>query len=74
LVYIDDILIFTPGSKDDYYNKVRVILRKLLDVGLYLDADKSEFTKKTIKYLGFIIYADGKGLEANLEKVETIRI
>ena len=43
-----------------------------MDAGLYLDADKSEFAKKTIKYLGFIVYADRKGLEADLEKVEAI--
>jgi hypothetical protein len=37
-----------------------------------LDAEKSEFAKKIIKYLGFIIHADRKGLEANPKKVVTI--
>jgi hypothetical protein len=70
--YIDNILIYTLEIKKDYFSKIYLIFRKLLDVGLYLDTNKSEFTKKTIKYLEFIIYTNGKELEADLDKVEAI--
>ena len=71
--FMDDVLIYSNGSKEDHYRKVRIVLRKLLDAGLHLDPDKCEFAKKTIKYLGFIVHADGKGLEADPEKVNAVR-
>ena len=37
--------------------KVRLILKRLKEHGLYLDLDKYEFTVKIVKYLRFIIYA-----------------
>jgi hypothetical protein len=69
---MDDILIFSSGIREDYFRKVRLVLRKLWDVDLYLDTEKSKFAKKTIKYLDFIVHADGKGLEADPEKVVVI--
>src|ERR1700761_5863548 len=71
--YMDDILIYSSGTRADHFRKVRLVLRKLWEAGLHLDAEKSEFAKKTIKYLGFIVHADGKGLEADPEKVAAIR-
>lgn len=41
--YIDDVIIYSNGSRDDYFRKVRTVLRKLWSGGLYLDPDKSEF-------------------------------
>lgn len=71
--YIDDVLIYSSGSREDHLRKVRLVIRKLGDAGLNLDADKSEFAKKSMKYLGFIVHADGKGMEADPEKVETVQ-
>jgi hypothetical protein len=69
--YIDDVLIYSNGSRKDYENKVKGIVRKLGAAGLYLDVDKSEFSVKKTKYLGFIIEV-GRGVSIDLEKVSAI--
>ena len=47
------------------------IIRKLVDAGLQLDFDKSEFEGCIIKYLGYLIET-GRGLRADPEKLEAI--
>ena len=71
--YMDDVIIYSDGSREDHFRKVRTVLRKLWDGGLFLDPDKSEFARKKIKYLGFIVHADGKGVGPDPEKVEAVR-
>lgn len=71
--YMDDVIIYSSGSREDHFRKVRTVLRALWDGGLYLDPKKSEFAQKKIKYLGFIVHADGKGVGPDEEKVEAIR-
>lgn len=71
--YMDDVIIYSNGSKEDHFRKVRTALRKLWDGGLFLDPKKSEFARKEIKYLGFMVYADGKGVGPDSEKVEAVR-
>jgi hypothetical protein len=70
---MDDVLIHSLGTRQDHFRKVRLVLRRLWDAGLHLDAEKSEFAQKTIKYLRFIVHADGKGLETDLSKVDAIQ-
>ena len=71
--YLDDVIIYSNGLREDYFQKVRAILRRLQDGGLYLDLGKSEFAQKKIKYLGFIVHTDRKGVGTDLEKVEAIK-
>ena len=71
--YIDDVIIYSSGSREDYFRKVRTVLQKLWDGGLYLDPDKSEFAQKKIKYLGFIVYTNRKGVGPDPEKLDAIR-
>ncbi|KAM0713169.1 hypothetical protein Q7P35_000621 [Cladosporium inversicolor] len=71
--YMDDIIIYSNGTREDHFRKVRTVLRALWDRGLFLDPKKSEFAQKKIKYLGFIVHADGKGVGPDEEKVEAIR-
>jgi hypothetical protein len=44
--YVDDVLIYSSGSKEDHLRKVRLVIQKLGTAGLHLDADKSEFARK----------------------------
>ena len=54
LVYMDDILIFTPDrSKLNYYT--RRVLRKLQENDLFLNLDKCTFDVEEIDYLGMIV-------------------
>jgi hypothetical protein len=70
--YIDDVLIYTDGSKKQHEEHVKKILTKMDDAGLQLDIDKCEFSVTSTKYLGFYIEA-GKGLRMDPQKVAAIR-
>jgi hypothetical protein len=69
--YIDDVRIYSNGSRKDHEDKVKGIIRKLGAAGLHLDVDKSKFSVKKTKYLGYIIKA-GQGVSMDLEKVSAI--
>lgn len=70
--YIDDIIIYSNGSRKDHRRKVAKVLQKLQDAGLQCDIDKSEFEQDSVKYLGFIVRA-GEGVHVDPKKVEAIR-
>lgn len=70
--YIDDILIYSSGTREDHSAKVGRVLEKLRAAGLQLDLSKCEFEARKIKYLGYIIEV-GKGISMDPEKVEAIR-
>ena len=68
---MDDVLIYSRGSLQDYEEKVKKVVQKLGEAGLHLDINKSEFSVKKTKYLSFIIEA-GKGVSMDTEKVAAI--
>jgi RNase H-like domain found in reverse transcriptase/Reverse transcriptase (RNA-dependent DNA polymerase)/Integrase zinc binding domain/Chromo (CHRromatin Organisation MOdifier) domain len=69
--YIDDILIFTDGSRTEHQTHVRKVMTRLRDAGLQLDIDKCEFEVKQTKYLGFIIDTE-TGVQMDPDKVKAI--
>ena len=70
--YVDDVLIYTNGSKEEHYRQVNLVLQRLLDSGLHVDIKKCEFCVTETKYLGFIIEA-GKALKMDPAKTQAIR-
>ncbi|KAM4056451.1 retrovirus polyprotein [Hirsutella rhossiliensis] len=56
----------------DHRDKVGKVLQRLMDAGLQLDINKSEFEVKAVKYLGFIIEAEC-GIRVDPEKVEAVK-
>ncbi len=70
--YLDDVLIYSSGSRADHESKVRQVLKSLADAGLHLDPAKCEFSVQEVKYLGFIVRA-GKGIACDPEKQRAIR-
>ncbi|KAI1003236.1 hypothetical protein K3495_g4968 [Podosphaera aphanis] len=72
--YVDDILIYTGGSRSDHEGKVRLVLKKLQEAGLGLDIDKCEFSVRKTKYLGFIISSEGGSSSVRMdpEKVKAV--
>ena len=44
--YVNNILIYTSGSLQDYRAKVHMVLRKLREAKLTLNIDKYQFEKK----------------------------
>ena len=69
--YVDDVLIFTDGTKSEHRKQVLQVLQKLQDAGLQLDIDKCEFEVQSTKYLGFIIDAE-EGIKMDPVKVQAI--
>lgn len=70
--YIDDILIYTNGSRHEHREHVKKVLQRMREAGLQLDISKCEFEVQEVKYLGFIIEA-GKGIRMDPEKVAAIK-
>ncbi|MDA4133781.1 MAG: ribonuclease H family protein, partial [Thaumarchaeota archaeon] len=70
--YLDDVLIYSSGSRADHEAKVWQVLGSLRDAGLHLDPAKCEFGVKQVKYLGFIVKA-GEGIACDPEKQRAIR-
>ena len=70
--YLDDVLIYTDGSKSQHQEHVRKVLSKLQMAGLHVDIKKCEFEVKSTKYLGFIVEAE-KGISMDPAKVAAIR-
>jgi len=53
--YIDDLLCISRESFDDHLDKLEEVLRRLRDVGLKVNADKSTFCALEIEYLVYIL-------------------
>ena len=69
VVYLDDILVFSK-RQEDHVEHVRIVLKVLLDNGLYCKFSKCEFHVETVEFLGYVI---GKGgVSMNQKKVEVI--
>lgn len=69
--YMDNVLVYTSGSRDEHWASVYKILKKLEKAGLFLDINKCEFLCEEVKYLGFIIRA-GKSVTFDPGKVLAI--
>ncbi len=57
--YIDNILIITRGTLGDHLSKVEIVLAKLRNAGLKVNATKLFFCTHEIEYLGYILTRDG---------------
>ena len=69
--YLDDIIIFSNGYKEDHWNKVREVLKRLDNAGLKFDPQKCQFAVKETKYLGYIINVE-QGISADPKKIQAI--
>ena len=53
-VYLDDILVFSE-TLEEHVAHVRLILQRLLENRLYAKAEKCEFHRSTVQFLGFVV-------------------
>lgn len=58
LVYLDNILIFSP-DEDTHKGYVRKVLQRLLNNQLHVKVEKCEFHKRSVSFLGFVL-AEGE--------------
>ena len=49
LVYIDDIAVITKGNLSDHFDKVEIVLRKLLDCEMQVNSRKCTWASKQIE-------------------------
>ena len=68
-VYLDDILIFSK-TREEHYNHVRTVLRKLQEAQLIVKRPKCHFFKNKVTFLGHIL--DGVGIRPRDVKVKAI--
>ena len=57
--YIDDVLVYTNGTLEEYKQHVKKILHALQRAGIRLRLDKSVFHTKEVEYLGLILTTEG---------------
>lgn len=70
--YLDDVIIFSTSSFENYFNKIKKIQTRLTEASLKLDPKKSEFVSREIKYLGFMIDV-GQGIKVDPDLILAIR-
>lgn len=70
LVYLDDIIIFST-SLQEHICSLKAIFKRLKEVNLKVQLDKSEFLKRETDYLGHII--SGDGIKPNPMKISVIK-
>jgi len=63
--YLDDLLIITKGSLEDHLEKLSMVLTRLQDAGLKINADKSKFCALETEYLGYILTRNGIKPQSN---------
>ncbi len=70
IVYIDDILIYSPNLAE-HQQHVTQVLQRLRQHHLYLKLEKCEFHQSTVQFLGYVITPDGVQMDQG--KVEAVR-
>ncbi len=68
--YLDDLLCITKASLDDHLDHLRLVLTRLQEVGLKVNAPKSKFCAEETEYLGYILTRTG--IKPQLKKVQAI--
>lgn len=69
IIYIDDILIYSR-NQEEHDKHVKEVIRRLKENGLFANAEKCDFNKQKIEYLGHFV---GNGqLEMDPEKVKAV--
>lgn len=69
IVYLDDILIFSPDEKT-HTQHARQVLAQLQQAQLYAKLSKCKFHVTTINFVGFIVTPNGVAMEE--ERISTI--
>lgn len=68
--YLDDIIVLGE-TFEEHLHHLREVFRRLRLANLQLNPDKCQFCRKTLKYLGHVVTAEG--ITTDPEKVESIR-
>lgn len=70
LVYLDDIIIFSPSLKE-HINHLKLVFNRLQQHNLKLQLDKCHFLRKETEFLGHVITPEG--IKPNKQKIDIIK-
>ena len=68
--FYDDILVYSSGNLNQHTEHVKLVLKKLLDAELYIKAEKCEFDKEEVDFLGIRIGRNGVSMDK--QKIKAI--
>jgi hypothetical protein len=68
--YLNDLFCISKLSLEDHLDKLEMVLGRLCDAGLKVNAAKSTFCALEIEYLGYVLTRDGIKPQSN--KVQAI--
>ncbi len=71
VLYLDNILIYTEDLGQPYVKAMRWVLEQLRKHGLYTNLKKCRFHEDEIRFLGFVVLAQGVKMEE--EKIEAVK-
>ena len=69
VVYLDDLLIYS-NSLEEHRTQVTEVLRRLRQHGLYAKAEKCEWERDSVEFVGF--HCSAKGIRMDESKIRTI--
>jgi hypothetical protein len=69
VVYLDNILIYSK-IYNDHIRDIRKVLQALVDTKMKIKPKKTEFYRKEVKFLGYIVSREG--LKIDKKKIEAI--
>ena len=70
LVYLDDIIVYSK-TEEEHLSHLEEVFKRLRKAGLKCNAEKCEFMKDKVAFLGHIISAEG--IAPNQQKVQAVR-
>ena len=65
------ILLFFQKSIEEHFEKLESLFKRLKENGLKLKGNKCEFFKEEVKYLGFVVSAEG--IKADPDKISVVK-
>lgn len=69
VIYLDDVIIFAD-SYEEHLERLYLIFNRLRECNLKLNAKKCKLFQKQVKYVGFIVSADG--ISTDPDKVQKV--
>ena len=69
---IHDLLCITRGTLEDHLRKIEEVIKRLREAGLKVNATKSFFCTREIKYLGYMLSRGG--IKPQIKKVQAILV
>ena len=71
IVYLDDILVYTEDAGQPHVDAVRWVLEQLRKHGFYANLKKCRFHQDKVRFLGFIVSA--QGIRMKKERIEAVK-